>query len=50
MTTINFIRSLRSPAEERSPEYDAPSLPPVLMTLVALSGCTSTIVSLAALC
>ena len=49
MTTINFIRMLGSGRRERSPEYDPPALSPVLLTFIALSGCASTIVSLATL-
>jgi hypothetical protein len=49
MTATRFIRSLTSPDQERSPEYDRRALSPMLMTLVALSGCASTIVSLAAM-
>jgi hypothetical protein len=48
--TVTATCRTGSQDQDRSPEYDRPALPPILAAIVALSGCASTILSLAALC
>jgi hypothetical protein len=49
MTGIAIVRLVGSRDPDRSPEYDRRSLPPVLVTLIALAGCVATILSLTAM-